>query len=61
MRLQQAIEANRARNRRREFYRRILRDVRLRIFEYEDAGKLDKAQRVLDQCLAALRSNSHEN
>jgi hypothetical protein len=28
---------------------RLLRHVRLRIFEYEDAGKLEKAQRVIER------------
>ena len=41
--LNQAIRDNR-----RHFkYERLLRRVRLRTFEYEDAGKLDKAQRVV--------------
>lgn len=34
-------------NQRFHKYERILRRIRLRIFEYEDAGKLDKAHRVI--------------
>jgi hypothetical protein len=34
-------------NRRFHKYERLLRLVRLRIFEYEDQGKLDKAERVI--------------
>lgn len=34
-------------NQRFHKYERILRRIRLRIFEYEDQGKLDKAQRVI--------------
>ena len=41
--LKQAIRDNR----RFHKYERLLRHVRLRIFEYEDAGKLEKAQRVI--------------
>ena len=41
--LKQAIRDNR----RFHKYERLLRHVRLRIFEYEDAGKLDKAERVI--------------
>lgn len=34
-------------NQRFHKYERLLRRIRLRIFEYEDAGKLEKAQRVI--------------
>ena len=37
-------------NQRHFKYERVLRRIRLRIFEYEDAGKLDKAQRVIAKC-----------
>jgi hypothetical protein len=30
-------------------YERLLRRIRLRIYEYEDQGKLDKAHRVIDK------------
>lgn len=30
-------------------YEAMLRRIRLRIFEYEDQGKLDKAQRVIER------------
>ena len=41
--LQQAIWENR----RFHKYERLLRQIRLRIFDYEDQGKLDKAQRII--------------
>jgi hypothetical protein len=49
-----AIASNRRRWER--FNRAILvqREVRLRIFEYEDAGKGDKAQRLLERCKRTL-------
>ncbi len=34
-------------NQRFHKYERMLRRIRLRIFEYEDAGKLEKAHRVI--------------
>ncbi len=34
-------------NQRFHKYERMLRRIRLRIFEYEDAGQLDKAHRVI--------------
>jgi hypothetical protein len=34
-------------NRRVRKYERLLRHVRVRTYEYEDAGKLEKAQRVI--------------
>jgi len=41
--LRQAIRDNQ-----RHFkYERMLRRIRLRVFEYEDAGNLEKAQRVI--------------
>jgi hypothetical protein len=43
--LKQAIRDNR----RFHKYERLLRHVRLRIFKYEDAGKLEKAQRVIER------------
>ena len=44
--LKQAIRDNR----RHYKYEKVLRRVRLRIFEYEYAGKLEKAQRVIAKC-----------
>jgi hypothetical protein len=32
----------------------LLRRIRLRIFDYEDAGKLEKAQRIMTRCQAIL-------
>ena len=34
-------------NQRHHKYERMLRQIRLRIFEYEDAGNLEKAQRII--------------
>ena len=46
------------RNRKREALmnrtERILRAVRLRVFDYADAGKADKAARIIDRCKARL-------
>ncbi|OYW23720.1 MAG: hypothetical protein B7Z55_03255 [Planctomycetales bacterium 12-60-4] len=39
-------------NQRHYKYERMLRRLRLRIFEYEDAGKLGKAHRVIDKIKA---------
>jgi hypothetical protein len=36
-------------NRRFHKYEAMLRRIRLRTFEYEDAGKLDKAQKVIER------------
>lgn len=36
-------------NRRFCKYERTLRQIRLRIYEYEDQGKLEKAQRVIER------------
>ena len=41
--LRQAIRDNQ----RFHKYERLLRHIRLRIFDYEDQGKLEKAQRVI--------------
>ena len=40
-------------NQRHFKYERMLRQIRLRIFEYEDAGNLEKAQRVIEKCKAS--------
>jgi len=39
-------------NRRFHKYDRMLRHIRLRIFDYEDSGKLEKAQRVIERIKA---------
>ena len=54
MNLRQAIEADRRRHARYARAARVLRQVRLRIFEYDDAGKLDKALRVIARCKRVL-------
>ena len=46
--LRQAIRDNR----RFHKYERLLRQIRLRIFDYEDAGRLDKAQQIIDRIKA---------
>jgi len=43
--LRQAIRDNQ----RFHKYERMLRRIRLRTFEYEDSGKLEKAQRVIER------------
>ncbi len=54
MNLQAAIDANRRRQARYQRAERVLRAVRLRVFEYEDAGKADKAARVIATCKRIL-------
>ena len=46
--LRQAIRDN------RRFckYERLLRQIRLRIFDYEDQGKLEKAHRIIEKIKA---------
>ena len=39
-------------NRRFHKYERLLRRIRLRIFDYEDQGNLDKAQRIIERIKA---------
>ncbi len=48
--LKDAIARNRCRNARWKRAERVLRQVRLHIFDYEDMGKLDKAQKVMETC-----------
>ena len=48
------IALNRRREARRNRAERVLRQIRLRIFDYEDAGKLDKANRVMKVCKRIL-------
>ena len=42
-------------NRRFHKYERLLRHIRLRIFDYEDSGKLEKAQRVIERIKVICR------
>jgi len=44
--MKQAIQ----RNRQRHKYRTVLRRLRVRIFEYEDAGKGEKATKLMKRC-----------
>ena len=43
--LRQAIKDNR----RFHKYERMLRRIRLRVFQYEDEGRLEKAQRIIER------------
>lgn len=42
-------------NQRFHKYEKMLRRIRLNIFEYEDQGKLDKAQRIIDKIKAICK------
>lgn len=57
MSLEKKIEENRRKQARYRKYERVLRRVRLRIFDYEDEGaeKFAKAQRVIKKCKAILQ------
>lgn len=50
-RLMETIERAIELNRNRAKYRRIAHKLRLNVFEYEDAGKAEKAARVLAKCI----------
>jgi hypothetical protein len=39
-------------NRRFHKYERMLRQIRLRVFEYEDQGRLEQAQRIIERIKA---------
>ncbi len=58
--LQQAIFENQVRHTRRRFYQRLLVQIRLRRFCYEDHDvahgtcQLRKAERLIGRCLTAL-------
>lgn len=54
MSLQAAIEVNRRRQARYQRAEKVLRAVRLRTFEYEDAGKGQKAEKVIATCKRIL-------
>lgn len=54
MNLQQAIARNRMRQARFARAEKVLRQVRQRIFDYEDAGQLDKASKVMATCQRIL-------
>lgn len=56
MSLETAIARNRARWAKRRRWSRIYRDIAWRIFDYEDAGKEEKARRVMDKCLRVLKA-----
>jgi len=36
-------------------YEKLLRRIRLRIFDYDDLGKLDKARRIIERIKAICR------
>lgn len=52
--LQDAINRNRDRQRRYEKAERLLRAIRLRIFDYEDLGKAEQANRIMEALKARL-------
>lgn len=54
MSMQQSINRNRIRQARYRRAEKVLRQIRQRIFDYEDAGKLAKAQRVIATCQRIL-------
>ena len=41
-------------------YERLLRRIRLRMFRYEDDGKLEKAQRIIERIKVDLRTDVAE-
>lgn len=53
--LQQAIERNRAKWKKWRKYEAVLRRIRLRIFHYQDQGKLLKAERIMLRCKQILK------
>ena len=52
--LESAIVANRKRVARRIKYRAVCRRLYLNFYEYQDAGKGEKAQRILDRARAMV-------
>lgn len=48
------IEANRRREARRDRAEKVLRAVRLRVFDYDDSGQGEKASRVIATCKRIL-------
>jgi len=54
MNLKAAIERNRIRHARFKRAEYVLRRVRQRIFDYEDAGQLAKAERLIATCKRVL-------
>lgn len=53
--LAEKIKENRTREARRDKAERILRAVRVRIFDYEDEGREEKARQIIARCKAILR------
>lgn len=54
MKMEEAIAAKRRKDARYKRAERVLRQVRLRVFDYEDAGKYDKAAKVIATCQRIL-------
>ena len=52
--LKDAIARNRNRQARFKKYEKVLRRLRQRIFDYEDAGKGNKASRLIERCKCIL-------
>jgi hypothetical protein len=59
--LAEAIDRNRAREARRNRAERVLRAVRLRVFDYQDAGLEEKASKVMDTCKRILAPRWNPN
>lgn len=55
MSIEKKIAINRIRQARFKRAEKVLRAVRQRIFDYEDAGKYEKAQKVIATCQRVLR------
>lgn len=53
--LQDAIKRNQKRQARFKKYEQVLRRLRQRVFDYEDAGKGDKAARLIRKCKVILQ------
>lgn len=51
---EKAVAAKRRRDARYKRAEQVLRQVRLRVFDYEDAGKQDKAAKVIRTCQRIL-------
>ena len=54
MNLQESIRRNRIRQARYKRAETTLRKIRQRVFDYEDAGKSDKASKVMATCQRIL-------
>lgn len=53
--LQDAIKRNQQRQAKFKKYEGVLRRIRQRVFDYEDAGKGEKAARIIRKCKVILQ------